>query len=146
MTDTTPVRVVVTEHAASDIERLKTDSERLGLRALALIQLLGDGKISGQPLKDVARYGDLRDCFKVYFGETGTAATHRLVYQETDDGGIEVKEVVAVEQRGDDYVYLLVANRLKRLPAETKRAFNRVHQQVIARRSGAAKPVGKRKR
>jgi len=32
------------------------------------------------------RYGDLRDCYKVYFGETGTDATHRLVYRETDDG------------------------------------------------------------
>lgn len=92
----------------------------------------------------MASYGDLSDCFKVYFGTTDEP-THRIVYRHLDDGDIEVIEAVAVEARADGYVYLLAASRLGRLPKESKRRFDRIHQAMIALRSsrkGAARPPG----
>lgn len=66
-------------------------------------------------------YGDLADCRKWYFGPAGRPqSTHRLVYQESAGGGVEVLEVIAVEGRPGGYVYMLAADRLGRLPAGTR--------------------------
>ncbi len=96
------------------------------------------GTTHGQRLKDLSRTGDLSDCFKVYFG-VGSPPSHRLTYRQLDGEAtgtlIEVVEIVAVEQREADYVYLLTASRLGRLPNETRKAFNTVHQQVIKARN-----------
>lgn len=87
----------------------------------------------------MATTGDLTDCRKLYFGR-GNPPSHRIVYREAGtDGALEVLEVVAVEERDALYVYLLTANRLGRLPIESKRRFNRLHQQVILRRSSRRK-------
>lgn len=72
---------------------------------------------------------------KVYFGRTGKDISHRIIYRSDDADAIEVVEVVAVESRDEGYAYLLAANRLGRLPTETRSKRNRVHQAVIARRS-----------
>ncbi len=85
----------------------------------------------------------MSDCRKIYFSATGNGATHRLVYQvleEAREERIEVVAVVAVENRDDGYVYLLAANRLGRLPVETKPKLNRVHQRFIAQRGKKRKP------
>lgn len=120
--------------ATADLARLEQDNHRLVVRAQALVELVVDREIEGAELKLLASYGDLSDCRKVYFGDT-TEPTHRIVYRLLDDHAIEVVEVVAVEQREEGYVYLLAAQRLARLPAETKKRLNRVHQGVIKRRS-----------
>lgn len=121
------------------------DDPALELRATALVTLVEAGRVTGQPLNDLPAYGDLSDCRKVYFG-TGASArpTHRLVYQVLgveDDGTevVEVVEVVAVEAREEGYVYLLAADRLGRLPEETKPRKKRTHEAVIARRGDARK-------
>ncbi|MBK5224177.1 MAG: hypothetical protein JJE52_15145 [Acidimicrobiia bacterium] len=55
-------------------------------------------------------------------------------------------EVVAVEARDEGYVYLLVAERLGRLPEETKARKKRTHEAVVARRGAQrqAQPGGKK--
>lgn len=130
--------VGVLQRASADIERLREDDPRLALRARALVDLLETGEIEGEELELLPSYGDLRDCRKIYFGRSVDEVTHRLVYQvvETAAGTkLEVVEVVAVEARDDGYVYLLAAERLGRLPAETRPKLNRVHQGAIARRA-----------
>jgi len=124
--------------AAADLTRLKADDDRLPIRAVALVDLVVDGKIDGVELQLLASYGDLSDCRKIYFGLT-SEPTHRIVYRELADGTTQVIEVVAVEQRDEGYVYLLAAQRLARLPTETKPKLNRVHQDVIQRRSDAGR-------
>lgn len=121
--------------AAADLKRLNEDDPRLAARARALIGLIESGEVTGKNLELLASYGDLRDCRKVYFGRTGQDISHRIVYRSDETGVVEVVEVVAVESREEGYAYLLAANRLGRLPSETRRKFNRVHQGVITRRS-----------
>ena len=119
------------EAARADLERLRQDDERLARRALAQIRLIETGRLDGRPLQDLALYGDLSDCRKLYFGAEQGHNTHRT----SCHGHLELIEIVALEQRQDGYVYLLAANRLERLPAETRPKFNRVHQAAIAARS-----------
>ena len=121
--------------ATADLKRLHEDDPKLASRARALLGLIEAGEVTGQSLELLASYGDLRDCRKVYFGRTGQDISHRIVYRSDDAGVVEVVEVVAVESREEGYAYLLAASRLGRLPSETRRKFNRVHQGVIARRS-----------
>ena len=121
--------------ATGDLKRLLADDRRLALRAYAMVELIVDREVVGDELLLLPSYGDLSDCRKVYFGATGTTISHRLVYREIADDRLEIVEIVAVEQREDGYAYLLAAARLDRLPAESKKRFNRLHQTVIKRRS-----------
>lgn len=127
----------MSEAANKDIARLPKDAPGLDVRARALIGLVEDGVVTGDPLKLLSSYGDLSDCRKIYFGVTGGATTHRLVYhviEEAKTTSLEVVAVVAVEARDDGYVYLLASKRMGRLPPETQPKLDRVHQQHIAKR------------
>ena len=126
--------------ALADLTRLGNDHPRLLIRARALIGLVASGEFEGELLQLLPMYGDLADCRKVYFGLTSDNATHRIVYRSGESGHVEVIEVVAVEQRDEGYVYLLAAQRLGRLPDETRRRFDRVHQTVIKRRGSTRTP------
>jgi len=128
--------------AVADIERLGEDDHRLRLRAVVLLDLVAGGRHRGRPLEDMAFYGDLSDCFKVYFGVDG-AATHRIVYRVLD-GELEVIEVVAVEQREEGYVYLLAAKRTGRITDAAQRSLDRVHQSVIRRRGEQRRRIRRR--
>ena len=145
-----PRRVTVLAAAQADIARLGEDDPALELRATALVELIRAGRVTGGELRNLPMYGDLSDCRKVYFAATRDGPpTHRLVYQVvgTDDDGaeeLEVVEVVAVEARDEGYVYLLAADRLQRLPEETKPKKKRVHEATIARRG--AQRAAKRQR
>jgi hypothetical protein len=126
--------------ARQDLVRLAADDPDLARRALLLIRDLELGKVTGEPLAAMAKAGDLGDCRKLYFG-SGDAPSHRAVYRERGrTREIEIIEVIAVESRSEMYAYLLASVRLGRLPPETAPEFNRVHQQVIARRAAKRKP------
>ena len=100
---------------AGDINALPT--QKLKEIALQRISDVVNGRLSGARLEDMSRTGDLTDCFKLYFDETGgPAPAYRVVYRELAEGAVEVVEVVAVEQREELYVYALAALRLGRLP------------------------------
>ena len=126
--------VRLSDPAVADLVRLNEDDPRIAQLARSYLALLESGKLTGKPLEVMPRYGDLSDCRKIYFG-LGSAPTHRIVYLEQDDGTIEIDEVVAIEARPEGYVYLLAANRLGRLPEESKPRFLDLHQQKISERS-----------
>ncbi|MCU1350904.1 MAG: hypothetical protein JWM05_113 [Acidimicrobiales bacterium] len=133
----TPRREVTFLHTAkADIGRLNDDDPTIARLALRKVQELQAGIVTGVPLEAMARTGDLGDCSKLYFGP-GNPPSHRIVYRavDGDPSRLEVLEVIAVESRTDLYAYLLASIRLGRMPVETKKHFNRVHQDVIARRA-----------
>ncbi len=133
-------KVELTEAAKGDIVRLHQDDPQLARIALLRLRDLGRGDLTGQPLEEMAVTGDLTDSRKLYFG-TGDEPTHRVVYREHGPrGGIEVLDVVAVEERDELYAYLLAAVRLGRLPEESRSRLNRVRQRVIQRRAGTRRP------
>ncbi len=122
--------------AKADIGRLTEDDPAVARLALRMVRDLEAGTAEGVALTEMAKTGDLGDCRKLYFG-VGKPPSHRIVYRPIDGHPerIEIIEIIAVESRADLYVYLLAANRLGRLPKETKPQFNRMHHAVIARRA-----------
>ena len=131
--------VTLTGAVVNDLKRLTDDNPDLPRLALAKLKDYEAGRIDAVPLQAMAKTGDLGDCRKIYFGP-GNSPSHRIVVHHVDETTVEVVEVVAVEARQNAYAYLLAANRLGRLPRETKPEFDRVHQTVIARRAQARKP------
>lgn len=126
--------VTLTSAALADLNRLADENPDLPRLALAKLKEYEAGLVDAVPLRAMAKTGDLGDCRKIYFGP-GNPPSHRIVVHHLDKSVVEVVEVVAVEARQDAYAYLLAANRLGRLPRETKPEFDRVHQTVIARRA-----------
>jgi hypothetical protein len=122
--------------AKADIGRLAEDDPAIARLALRMIRDLEAGTAEGVALTEMAKTGDLGDCRKLYFG-TGKPPSHRIVYRtlDADPGQIEILEIIVIESRSDLYVYLLAANRLGRLPEETRPQYNRVHQAALARRA-----------
>ncbi len=120
--------------AREDVRRLTKLDRRLAVVASTALRNIANGTTVGVPLEKMAKFGDLSDCRKVYFGY-GNPPTHRIVYRELDEETIEIIDVVALESREDAYVYLLTAERLRRLPEETHQEFTSVHQRIIAKRA-----------
>jgi hypothetical protein len=120
--------------AREDVRRLTKLDRRLAVVASTALRDIANGTTVGVPLEKMAKFGDLSDCRKVYFGY-GNPPTHRIVYRELDEETIEIIDVVALESREDAYVYLLAAERLRRLPEETQQEFKSVHQRIIAKRA-----------
>ena len=120
--------------AREDVRRLTKLDRRLAVVASTALRDIANGTTVGVPLEKMAKFGDLSDCRKVYFGY-GNPPTHRIVYRELDEETIEIIDIVALESREDAYVYLLAAERLRRLPEETQQEFKSVHQRIIAKRA-----------
>jgi len=127
-------KAVFLRAAEQDLVRLGQDDPDLPRLALGKIRDLESGAVEGERLHEMAATGDLSECRKLYFGK-GSPPTHRIVYRDLQDGGVEVLEIIAIEARQDLYAYLLAAVRLGRLPPESDRRYTRVHQEVIKRRS-----------
>jgi Txe/YoeB family toxin of Txe-Axe toxin-antitoxin module len=132
-------RLDIRPTALADIAHLALDDARLPKRINTLFGRLVRADIAGEALSDMPRYGNLTDCYKIYFGIPGRPQnTHRIVYRLRAENIVDFIEVVAVEERDGGYVYLTVADRLGRLPPESRTAFMSQHQKRIARR-GAQK-------
>lgn len=130
--------------AQADIERLALDDARLPGRINTLLGRLVSADLTGEALSEMPRYGNLTDCYKIYFGVPGQPQnTHRIVYRLRAGGVVDVIEVVAVEEKDGGYVYLTVADRLGRLPAESRGALMSEHQKRIARRGAQRGRDGK---
>ena len=126
--------VVVTELAGRDLRFLTDEDPAVARLAAQKLRDLQGGLVDGEPLRNLAFYGDLSDCFKLRFG-LGNPPSHRIVYRQLPDTTIEILEVVAIEARDDAYVYLLASYRVGVLPESSEPKLKRVHQQVIARRT-----------
>jgi hypothetical protein len=136
-----PRKAVFLAAAKADVARLAEDDADLANLALRKVRELETGAVEGIPLQDMAATGDLSDCRKLYFGP-GDPPSHRIVYRDLGGGGgdIEILEIVALEAREELYAYLLAAVRLGRLPIDSKRRFNRLHQSAIRRRGARRRP------
>ena len=88
---------------AGDINALPT--KKLKEIALQRISDVVNGRLRGARLEDMSRTGDLTDCFKLYFDETGGPdPAYRVVYRELAEGAVEVVEVVAVERAAKSFM------------------------------------------
>jgi len=98
-----------------DIRALPTPQLReLALRLCLEIEA---GRITGEPLDERSRTGDLSGCFKVYFDHPrGDRPGYRLVYRKNSDDsivGIAI-QIVAVGKREALTVYRAAVHRLGR--------------------------------
>lgn len=117
MTAGHPVRVVVTSAALEDLRSISRRHPPVLAETVRLLR----GLVAVQPLRNFGKTGDLSDCGKIRVIVDGMPE-HRIVVHDLGDGGFEILDVVAVEERADDVVYLLAAVRLSRLSDPIRRS------------------------
>jgi hypothetical protein len=103
---------------ADDLKALPT--EELKRAAVQLMADVAKGKEVGRELDYRVATGDLRDCYKVYFGVPGAHAkpAYRFVYRLLPDRVEAVTvEAIAIGPRSASEVYMTVAERLGRRPS-----------------------------
>ena len=129
-------RVLVTEWARDDLRAIQLRHPDVVVKVLSLLQQLESGRLQVRRLRSFGKTGDLSDCGKIPVLVDG-APEHRIVVREMGDGDFEVVEVVAVEERADDLVYLLTALRLSRLvePVHRSDVERRVARVLAVRRA-----------
>ncbi len=130
------VRVLVTEWARDDLRAIQLRHPDVVVKVLSLLQQLESGRLQVRRLRSFSKTGDLSDCGKIPVLVDG-APEHRIVVRELGDGDFEIVEVVAVEERADDLVYLLTALRLSRLvePVHRSDVERRVARVLAVRRA-----------
>jgi hypothetical protein len=114
-------RVTFRAEAMEDLRRLAGQSQAVLVEVFRLLKALDAGALTPVPLHDYAKTGDLSDCGKIVVAVEGEAE-HRIVVRDVDDGGFEVSEVIAVEDRTADLPYLLAGLRLGRLEDPVRRS------------------------
>ena len=114
-------RVTFRDDAMEDQRRLAERSQVTLLAVFRLLKALEAGALVPVPLHDYAKTGDLTDCGKIVVAVEGEAE-HRIVVRDVGNGGFEVSEVIAVEDRTDDLPYLLAGLRLGRLEDPIRRS------------------------
>lgn len=115
------VRVVVTSAALEDLRSIARRHPPVLAETVRLLRGLERGLVAVQPLRNFGKTGDLSDCGKIRVIVDGMPE-HRIVVHDLGDGGFEILDVVAVEERADDVVYLLAAVRLSRLSDPIRRS------------------------
>ena len=129
-------RVLVTEWARDDLRAIQLRHPDVVVKVLSLLQQLESERLQIRRLRSFGKTGDLSDCGKIPVLVDG-APEHRIVVRELGDGDFEIVEVVAVEERADDLVYLLTALRLSRLvePVHRSDVERRVARVLAVRRA-----------
>jgi hypothetical protein len=114
-------RVSFRDDAMQDLRRLAGRSQPVLLEAFRLLKALDAGTLVPASMHDYAKTGDLTDCGKIVVAVEGEPE-HRIVVRDLGDGGFEVSEVIAVEDRTGDLPYLLAGLRLGRLDDPVRRS------------------------
>jgi len=114
-------RVTFRDDAMEDLRRLAERSRTTLVEVFRLLKALDAGTVVPAPLHDYAKTGDLTDCGKIVVAVEGEAE-HRIVVRDVGNGGFEVSEVIAVEDRTGDLPYLLAGLRLGRLEDPVRRS------------------------
>ena len=114
-------RVTFRDDAMEDLRRLAERSQPVLLEVFRLLKALDNGSLKPAALHDHAKTGDLTDCGKIAVRVEGDVE-HRIVVRDAGDGGFEVSEVIAVEDRTGDLPYLLAGLRLGRLEDPVRRS------------------------
>jgi hypothetical protein len=105
----------------ADLRRLAQRSQVMLLEVFRLLKALDAGTLEPVPLHDDAKTGDLTDCGRIVVAVEGEPE-YRIVVRDLGDGGFEVSEVIAVEDRAGDLPYLLAGLRLGRLADPVRRS------------------------
>lgn len=114
-------RVTFRDDAMEDLRGLAERSQATLLEVFRLLKALDAGALLPVPLHDYAKTGDLTDCGKIVVAVEGEPE-HRIVVRDLGEGGFEVSEVIAVEDRIGDLPYLLAGLRLGRLEDPVSRS------------------------
>lgn len=114
-------RVTFRDDAMEDLRRLAERSRATLLEVFRLLKALDAGALASVPLHDYVKTGDLTDCGKIVVAIEGEPQ-HRIVVRDLGEGGFEVSEVIAVEDRTGDLPYLLAGLRLGRLEDPVRRS------------------------
>jgi hypothetical protein len=114
-------RVTFRDDALEDLRRLAARSQVVLIEVFRLLKALDAGSLVPAPLHDYAKTGDLTDCGKIVVTVEGEDE-HRIVVRDVGDGGFEVSEEIAVEDRTGDLPYLLAGLRLGRLDDPVRRS------------------------
>ncbi len=114
-------RVTFRDDAMEDVRRLAERSQPVLLEVFRLLKALDDGSVMPAALHDYAKTGHLTDCGKIVVRVEGDVE-HRIVVRDAGDGGFEVSEVIAVEDRTGDLPYLLAGLRLGRREDPVRRS------------------------
>ena len=86
--------------------------------AMNLLMEIEAGAVTGKPLEDHGRTGDLSDCFKVYFDHPhGDRPAYRLVYRLNPDQSVAAAHIqaIVIGKREALAVYREAARRLRRV-------------------------------
>jgi hypothetical protein len=118
--DRTFERVQFLDEATDDVRTLAGRSRPVLTEVFRLLKLLDLGQLSPTPLHAFPQTGDLSDCGKIVVAVEGEPE-YRIVVREVA-GGIEVVDVVAVEDRTGDLPYLLAGLRLGRITDPVRRS------------------------
>lgn len=113
-------RVQFLDAAVEDMRAVAARSTVVLREVARLLKELDAGRLTPQPLQDYAKTGDLSDCGKIVVAVEGEPE-YRIVVRDVE-GGFEVCEVVAVEDRTGDLPYLLAGLRLARIDEPVRRA------------------------
>ncbi len=113
-------RVRFLDEATDDVRALAERSRPVLLEVFRVLKELDLGQRSPTPLQDYAKTGDLSDCGKIVVSVEGEPE-HRVVVRQVA-GGIDVVDVIAVEDRTDDLPYLLAGLRLGRITDPVRRS------------------------
>lgn len=114
-------RVTFRDDAVEDLRRLAERSRATLVEVFRLLEALDAGTVVPAPLHDHAKIGELTDCGKIVVAVEGEAE-HRIVVRDVGNGGFEVSEVIAVEDRTGDLPYLLAGLRSGRLEDPVRRS------------------------
>lgn len=114
-------RVTFRDEAMADLRALAERSHATLVEVFGLLKALDAGTLTPIPLHDFAKTGDLTDCGKIVVA-VEDEPEHRIVVRDVGDGGFEVSEVIAVEDRTGDLPYLLAGLRLDRLHGPVHRS------------------------
>jgi hypothetical protein len=113
-------RVRFLDEAKGDMRALAHRSPPVLIEAFRLLKLLDLGKLAPTPLHDFSKTGDLSDCGKIVVAVVGEPEYRIVVRQVTE--GVEVIDVIAVEDRTEDLPYLLAGLRLGRITDPARRS------------------------
>ena len=107
--------------ALADLRDLEDRFPTIAAEVLSQLKRVRQGTLRPTRLRDFSKTGNLSDCAKVNVLVDG-APEHRIVLRDVGDGRFVVVEVVAIDERADDLVYLLAGVRLGRIVDPIRRS------------------------
>jgi len=113
-------KVQLTDEAIADLKGIDQRAPAVLTQVFRALKRLNAGTLRPVPLNDYGKTGDLSDCGKIVV-ETEGHPEYRIVVRDVGNG-VEVLEVVTVEERTQDLAYLITGVRLGRITDPIRRS------------------------